>query len=227
MLRLATQPLHRLHQRPLVPHLDHLGADACFEPLADQSRRHRVDVFLYLDGAPLTHSHPLAFQRVQALLGQDAQLGLLLLKPLGAAPIAPRHQGTQELPVRLTRGEIATATQEQFLLQRLLEAAMALLAIPVLVAAGGVGRLCGDVVVPQQRLIAGGVLLGIAVLVDRQRHAVGAMALGNAAEVPQGVLQPLAQAGETLGEADGHILPVRVGQHEVVQHVGGTAGQQG
>ncbi len=219
MFRLAAQPLHRLHQGPVVPHLNHLGADACFEPRADQPRRYRVDVFLYLNGAPLPHTHPLAFQRFQPLPGQDAHLGLLLLKPLAAAQIAPRHQGPQEFPVLRPGGEIATATQQQLLLQCFLEAAMALLAIAVLMAAGGVGRLGRHVVVPQQRLIVGGVLLGIAVLVHRQRHAVRAMPLGNAAEAPQGVLQPFAQAGETLGEAEGHVLPVRVGQHEVVQQV--------
>ncbi len=219
MLRLTTQSLHRLHQRPRIPHLDHFGADTGFEPLTDQPRRHRVNVFLYLDRAPLTHTHPLALERVEPLLRQPAQLHLLVWKPLGATQVASGHQGTQELPVRLTGGKIATATQQQLLLQRLLEAAMTLLTIPVLMAAGGVGRLGRDLVVPQQRLIAGGVLLRIAVLVNRHTHAVGAMTVGDAAQMPQGVLQPFAQTGETLGKADGHILPVRVGQHEVIQQV--------
>jgi hypothetical protein len=53
----------------------------------------------------------------------------------------------------------------------------------------------------------------------RQRHAVGAMPLGHAPQLPEGVLQPFAQAGETLGETECHVLPVRGGQHEVVDQV--------
>jgi hypothetical protein len=63
------------------------------------------------------------------------------------------------------------------------------------------------------------VLLGVAVMVNRQRHAVGAMTLGHGTQGPQGVLQPGAEAGETLREAQRHVLPVRPGQHEVVQKV--------
>jgi hypothetical protein len=53
----------------------------------------------------------------------------------------------------------------------------------------------------------------------RQRHAVGAVPCGRAAHFPEGVLQPLTQAGEALGEAQRHVLPVGGGEHEVVDQV--------
>jgi hypothetical protein len=84
---------------------------------------------------------------------------------------------------------------------------------------GCLDRLPLQPVVPQQGLIP---------LVERGpgcpwrhggRQAVGAVQQRHAAQFPQGVLQPLAEALVALGEADGAGLPVRVGQHEVVDEV--------
>ena len=66
-------------------------------------------------------------------------------------------------------------------------------------------------------------LLGVAVVMHRQRQAIGAMPLRHAAQFPQRVLQPFAQALEALREAERHVLPVRVRQHEVVDQVRRTA----
>jgi hypothetical protein len=219
VLRLAVQPLHGLHPRPRVPHLEHLGAQPHFHTLPDQPRRHRVRVLLHLDRAPLAHLGPLPLQRLQTTPRQRTQPPRLLPEPVPAACVPPGHQGTHEPQVRLTAGEVPAAAQQQLLLQRLLQTPVALLAIAVLVTAGGIGGLGRQAVVPQQRLIPGRVLLGVAVVMHRQRHAVGAVPLGHAAQLPQGVLQALAQAGKALREAQRHVLPVRAGQHEVVQQV--------
>lgn len=72
---------------------------------------------------------------------------------------------------------------------------------------------------PQQGLVLGRVLLRVPVVVHRHRHAVGTVSLGHAAQLPEGVLQSLAQAGEALREAQSHVFPVRGGQHEVVDQV--------
>jgi hypothetical protein len=96
---------------------------------------------------------------------------------------------------------------------------MTLLAIAVLVPAVGVGRLGRRPVVPHERLVLRRVLLGMPFLVHCQRHAVRAMTLGHATHFPKRILDPLAQAGEALREAQRRVLPVRVGQHEVVQQV--------
>ncbi len=45
------------------------------------------------------------------------------------------------------------------------------------------------------------------------------MDLGHAAQLPQRVLQPVAEALEALGETDRTRLPIGVGEHEVVDHV--------
>jgi hypothetical protein len=96
---------------------------------------------------------------------------------------------------------------------------MGLFAIAVLVTAVGVGRLGRQAVVVQQPLILRGELLRLAVVMHRQRHAVRAVPRRHTAQGPQGVLQALAQAGETLGIAQGHVFPVRVRQHKMVEQV--------
>jgi hypothetical protein len=219
MLGLPAQPLHRLHQGARVPHLEHLGTEPHFQPLPAQPGRHRVNVLLDLDGTPLAHLHPLPLQRLQPPPRQRTQPGRLLLELGPSSRIPPGHQDPHELQVLLPAGEVAAAAQQQFLRQRLLEAPMALLAVAVLVPAVRVRGLGRHTVVTQEGLIAGRVLLGVAVVVNGQGHAVGAMTLGTAADLPQGVLQSFAQAGEALREAQRHVLPVRVGEHEVIEQV--------
>jgi hypothetical protein len=219
MLRLASQPLHRLHQRARIPHLDLLRTDPRFQPFPDQPRRHRVRVLLHLDRAALTHPHLLAFRRLQPTRRQRPQLRPLLDKLLRSAGVPPSHQGTHELPVGLSTGEVPTATQQQLLFQRLLETPMALLAVAVLVPAVRIRGLGRHTVVTHERLIPAGVPLRVPVVMHGQRHAVGAMTLGHSAQLPHGILPPLTQAGEALREAQRHVFPVRVGQYKVVQQV--------
>ena len=61
--------------------------------------------------------------------------------------------------------------------------------------------------------------VAIAEVVHRGGEPIGAMHLGNPSQFPEGVLEPLAEALETLGEADRAGLPVGVGQDEVIDQV--------
>ena len=45
------------------------------------------------------------------------------------------------------------------------------------------------------------------------------MHLGNSSQFPEGVLEPLAEALETLGKADCGSLPIGIGQNKVIDHV--------
>jgi hypothetical protein len=220
VLLLAAEPLHRLHQRPRVPDLDLRRADPHLDRLADQPRRHRVGVVLHPDGAAPAHLDPLPLHRLQPAGRQGPQAGQLRRQLLVPAGVAPRHQLAQELPVRGPADEVAAAAQQQRLRDRLLEAAVPLLAVAVLVPARRVGGLRLQPVMGQQRPVLGRVLLGAALVVDGQRHAIGAVPLRHPAQFPEGVLQPLAEAGEALRGAHADVLPVRVGEHEVVDQVG-------
>ena len=218
-VRRPTQTLHDQNRLASVAHLEHLRADVNFHLLADQARRHGVGVLLHLDRAAAAYSNPLTLQRIQPALRQRMQACFLPLKRFRTAEIPARDHGAQELPILLAAAEIPTAAQFQFLVQRLLEAPMTLLAIAVLVSAGGIGRLGGQTVVAHQGPIAGRELFEIAVLVHRESHAVGAMPFRHGAEFPERALQTFAQTRETLREADCHVLPVRTRQHEVIKQM--------
>ncbi len=219
VLALTVQARHRLHARPGVPDLDRLGVDPRLDALTDQSRRHRVAVLLHLDRAPLADAHPLPLPRRQRLARQRPQPGPLLGQRRLAWLVAPRHQRAHELGVRLPAREVPAAPQQQRLLQRLLEAPVALLAIAVLVAARRVRRLGAQPVMRQQRPVLRRILFRAALVVHRQRHPIRAVPRRRPTQLGQRRLQTRAEAGEALREAQADVLPVRVRQHEVVQQV--------
>ena len=216
---LSPQPLHLLHALSRIPHLDRLGSAAGLHDFPDQSRGHRVAVLLHADGAAPAHPDPLPFQRVQPAGRQRPQVWYFRRERLLAGGIPPRHQRPHELRIRLPAGEIPAAPQQQDLVHGLFATPVGLLAIAVLVATGGVGRLGLQAVMPQQGLVLRRVLFGMAIVMHRQGHAVGAMPLRHAAQFPQGVLQPLAQAGEALRKAQRHVFPVRVREHKVIDQM--------
>jgi hypothetical protein len=56
-------------------------------------------------------------------------------------------------------------------------------------------------------------------IVGRGRGVVGLVYAGHAAQASEGLLDAFGQRGHRLRAADGHALPVRVGQHDVAQKV--------
>ena len=59
----------------------------------------------------------------------------------------------------------------------------------------------------------------IAKVVHRGGEPIGAVHLGNSSQFPEGVLEPLAEALETLGKTFRRGLPIGIGQDEVIDHV--------
>ena len=219
MLPRTTQAFHRLHLRARVPHRQGLRANPHLDPFADQPRRHRVDVPFHPDRAAPTHPHPCLLQRLQPARRQRLQLRQLDAQTHASGRVPLRHHRLHELPVRRAAGKVAAATQQQRLLQRLLQTPMPLLAIAVLMATRRIGCLRLQAVVIQQGSILGRVLLGIALVVHRQRHPIRAMPPRHPAQLPQRVLQTLTQAGKTLRITQTDVFPVRVRQHEVVEQM--------
>jgi hypothetical protein len=219
------QPGQLLHPPLGVPDLQPLGVQAGLDPLADQATGDRVDVALYPDGAARLHAHPQPLARLQAARRQGPQQGHLL----GQAGLPPGvelgEQLLEEGAVTVPAGEVAAAPQHQGLVQGLLEAAVPLLDVAVLVALAGLDGLPLQAVVAQQGLIAPLEHLRVGARLHGGSQAVGAVQLRHTAQLPEGVLQALAEALVALGEADGARFPVGVGQHEVVDQVGeGAAG---
>jgi hypothetical protein len=125
----------------------------------------------------------------------------------------------QKTRVLLTIGKISVAPQHQRLVHRFLETPVALLDVAVLVGVGGLNLLANESVMLQQALITLPKLLGLRGIVHGQAHAIGSVPSRYTTQFPQGVLQAFAQTLEALRKTDRRRLPVRVGQHKVIDHV--------
>jgi hypothetical protein len=215
----AAQTRQTLHQTLGVPDLDVVGVQPGLHPFPDQPTGYGVGVATDMDGAATIHTHLQTLAGVEAVARQRPQQGQLLDQPRLPAAIALGEQLPQERLIRRTAGEVPAATQHQRLVQRPLELPVALLHVAVLMRLRRIDRLALQAVVPQQRLVTSLKGRAIAPRRDGGRQGIGAMHLGNPAQLGQGVLQALTEALETLAEADAAGLPVRVGQHEVVDQV--------
>jgi hypothetical protein len=102
-----------------------------------------------------------------------------------------------------------------------------LLHVAVLVALARLDGLGCQGVVIQEGLVTPLERLGASRRLHGSGQAVGAVQLRYSAEFPQGVLQALAEALESLGEAEGAGLPVGVGQDKVVDQVGERGALEG
>jgi hypothetical protein len=140
-------------------------------------------------------------------------------KPRRPGEIAIAHQILHEALIGSTRGEIATASHAQGLIERLFEAKMRLLDVAVLMGNARVvpGRL--HPVVPHESLVALGERF---LLIGRQMpngraQMVGAMLSWDTADLPQRLLDALGQRLKGFAEADAHRFDIRVGEHEMVE----------
>ena len=129
------------------------------------------------------------------------------------------EQPPQERLVGHSTDEVAAAPQQQRLLQRSLELVVALFGVAVLVGVAGLDGLALQSVVPQQGLVSLGEHRPVRPRRHGRRQPVGAVEQRHTVQFPEGVLESLAEALVALGGADRPGLPVRVGQHEVVDQV--------
>ena len=219
LLAPAAQARQALHQALGIPDLDVVGVQTGLDPFPDQPAGHRVGIAADVEGAARIHPHGEAPASVEALPRQRPQQGQFLGEPRLPAPIPLPEQLPQERLIRRPADEVPAAAQHQGLVQRPLELPMALLHVAVLVRLRRVDRLALQAVVLQERLVTALKGRPIAAGRDGGRQGIGAMHPRHAAQLGQGILQAVAEALEALGEADAAGLPVRVGQHEVVDQV--------
>jgi hypothetical protein len=220
MLVPAPQPRHLEHEILPIPHLHDLRRNPSLHPFADQTRRYRIQIPLYRNRRPSAHLHAHALERFQTPPRQRPQHPAFLGQPLLPTGVLLRTQVAEKLLILCSTGKVPAATQQEHLLQRAFELVMALFGIAVLVAAAGIDRLATHPVVTQQGAIALREPFGVAILVDRQAHAIRTMLVRHSAQLPEGILQAGAEALEAFAETDADVFPVRIGQHKVVDQVG-------
>jgi hypothetical protein len=202
-----------------VPHLQVFGVQTHLDRFADQSARHRVGVPLDMDRAAAIHPASELLEGLQTPRRQWPQHTQLLRQPLLPTRVELTEQAPQELLVLGTAGEVPAATQHERLVQGFLETSVPLLDVTVLVRVVRLDLLTDQPVMIHQALVTPRELLPLRQVVHRRAQPVRAMPLRHAAQFPQRILQAATQALEALRKTDRRRLPVRVGQHEVVDHV--------
>jgi len=228
MLAGPAQPRHALHFPARVPHLHLLDANHHVHLLADQAAMHRVCVPLDLDRAAHAHrdvvQSPAAFQPSFRKLAQHR---LFFRKPLLPVRVPAGHQFAKELQILRAAGEVATAAQPQCLVHCVLEVPVGRFHVAVLMRLADIDPLTLQTVVLQEVPVPLMKLPFRGEIVHRRRetiadHRFAAVPVppGNAPQLPERVLQALAEGLERLRRAQRDRFPIRVRQREVKRQVG-------
>lgn len=213
------QPRQRIEALSRVPHLHPVGMQAGFDLLSDQAAGDRVAVAMNVDQAAGIHTHWQPQTTVLPLRRQRPQRRQFLGVPLLPGGVACGDHLLEKLQVLLAADEIAAATQKQRLIHGGLEVPVRRLAIAVLVGLADVDPLARQSVVFQQTQVTRLKFTFGREVVDRRAEAVAAMPPWHSPELPKRVLQAVGQRLERLRHAEGHRLPVRIGEYEVICQV--------
>jgi hypothetical protein len=125
----------------------------------------------------------------------------------------------KERHILVAVGELATAAEQQRLIDGGLEVPVRRLRVAVLVCLPRVDPLARHAVVRQQVAIPSLKFPRRREVVDGGGQAVAAVPSRHTAEFPESVLQAIRERLERLRGTQRHRFPVRVGEHEVVDHV--------
>jgi hypothetical protein len=210
-----------------VPDVERFGPDVDIDLFADQATRQRVGVAADMDRTPRIHPGLEPTGHLQPATRQGRQHGHFVSKTLLSVGVASGHELLEEQLIVASAGEIAAPAKHQGLIDGLLETMMTLLDVTILVGLPGLDRLTFEPIMREQSLVAPSEHLGLGIAVDRGGQAIGAVSPRDPSQFPQGVLQPFAEALEALREADSAGLPVRVGEHEVIDQVAERLAEDG
>jgi hypothetical protein len=215
----AYESRQRIDEFVRVPDLDAVGEEPGFDCFADQPTVDRIDVAMNVNQAAGIDTAGYFQARRQSLLGQVPQLPQLLGETVLSACVSRRHGLVEEAHVLLAAGKSAAAAEQERLIDRGLEMSMRRLRVAVLVRLPHIDALARHVVMSQQIAVTGLEFPRRRQVVHGGSQAVAAVPPRHAAQFPQGILETVGQCHKRLRRAERHRLPVRVGQHEVVDQV--------
>ena len=124
MLIATHQTRQRVHLLVGVPDLDAVGEQPGFDLFAAQTTVHRIGIAMNVHQAARIDATAHLQARRQACVGQVAQGVQLLGEAILSASVPRRRDLLQEVPVLVATGEIATAPEQQRLLDCGLEVPM-------------------------------------------------------------------------------------------------------
>jgi hypothetical protein len=152
-------------------------------------------------------------------MGKRAESFLFNRETIASLVIPSGDYFLHELHILIATLEVATATQQECLINHVLKVTVGRFNVTVLVGTTSIRPLRFHFVVLHQRAVSRRQLLFGSVIVDRCAEAVGAMDLGHTAELPKRFLDTFAECFERLRKTKGYGLHVRVRQHAMKQRV--------
>ena len=217
---LPNQTRHGLHVVVLMAHDDVLRSNPHIDFRIDQPTRNRVGVSAHLDRAARANAEVTQhIVRVEPIVGQLVQRRLLFAETFATIGVGLGDDLFHEGHVVIAAGEVATATQQQPLIDPVLDVSVSRFDIAVLIGTAGVGSLGLTAVVLHERRVAIGVRLAAGVVLDGGTERIGTMPLRHTTEFPKRFLNALTQGLERFRETQRDRLDVAVGQHAVKERV--------
>jgi len=217
---LANESLHRLNGLSLICHRDCLGADSHIDFASDQATGNRVSVGSNIDRRALTDTN--AFELVVGVksnVGKPTKGQSFFGKPLLASRIGASDDLLHEGHVLVTTCEVATTAKHEGLVDAIFEVTVLRFDIAVLIGTSGVGLLSDTAVVIHQCRVASRQCRSIRVIANGRTERIASVPSRSATELPEGVLNSLAECFEGFGETKRHGFNVAVGQHAVKERV--------
>jgi hypothetical protein len=216
----ARQPRHPLHQVAVVRDIDPFGMDRDIDFLTHQPTRNGVAIATNLDRAAAANTNAAkCFVASDLVIRQRSQLLLFDRESIGPCKISFGYHLFDKRHVVVAAFEVTAATEQQSLIDRVLDVAIQGFDVAVLVGTPSVGVLRADAVVPHQRLIPRGQFLFGGVILNRGAERVGAMQLRHAPELPERFLDAFAEGFERFRKTERDGLDIGVRQDAMKKRV--------
>lgn len=154
---LADQPRHGLNEVSLMRHYDLFGTDPQVDELADQSAGNRIGIGSHIDRTAARDSHTFDdVVGVEPFVRQPVQMCEILKKRLPPVVIGTPHQVFHEVNVLFTALEVSTATQQERLVNAILEMSIGRFNVAIFVGTASVRAFrCTVVIIHQGRIPLG------------------------------------------------------------------------
>jgi len=169
-----------------MSHRDLFGPDAKVDELADQPTGNRVRVGSHVDRAAARDSHALDdVVCVEPFIRQSIQMSQIIQEVLPPVVIGPLHQVFREGHVFFAAVKTSTPTQQQRLIDTILQVPVGRFDVAVFVGTACVRAFRFAAVVTHQSRITFGEFATTGVISHGRRQRITAMPFGHAAEFPE------------------------------------------
>jgi hypothetical protein len=217
---LAKQSFHRLHVVVLMSHDDLLGSNPHIDFRTDQPTRNRVRVGTHLDRTARANTESTQhIVRIEPLVRQPRQSRLFFMETFATIGVGTCDDLFDEHHVLIAAGKVTTASQQERLIDSVLDMSVGRFDVAVLVSTARVGSFRLAAVVLHECRVAIGERLAAGVILDGGTKRIGSMSLRHSAEFPKRFLNAFTQGLKRFRETERDRFDVAVSQHAMKEPV--------